>query len=184
MAANLLIVLDCYNFFEVQMKKELVHDGGRMLRYCLERMSIPREGWKHTYAYKGQKKDLPTRKKERWTFLATSMEELGRSIQKELIRVPESNTEVLAVGRLACECLTGSSEIGKRAGTCWKPRKEWQETGLRRVWVSYSTDGALFDPALVTSIYGTIATAAKAAGFVLQHKTPQQLTPFDWSEYI
>jgi hypothetical protein len=81
---KILVVLDCYNFLEVQMKRELCHDGGNMLRFLFDRLSIPRNYWEHTYAYRGQKKEIPTRKKERWTFLTISMLDLDRFLQDRL----------------------------------------------------------------------------------------------------
>lgn len=88
------------------------------------------------------------------------------------------------MGRLACECLIGTSAITKRAGTCWKPRKEWIESGFKRVWVSFSPEAALFDPGVAVSITGTIAAAAKATGFVVSTKPQEEVPMFDWSEFI
>src|SRR4029077_19042934 len=102
---RILVVLDCYNFLEVQMKRELCHDGGNMLRFLFDRLSIPRDCWEHTYAYRGQKKEIPTRKKERWAFLTTAMLDLDRFIQQRRDTPTGANLEVLAMGRLACECL-------------------------------------------------------------------------------
>jgi hypothetical protein len=169
---------------EAQTGRELVHDGGKLLQYLLDRLSIPRTGWVHSYCYRGQKKELPTTKKERSKALEQWMVALALFIRKEAEEVPNRQLEALALGRLACECLTGSSEIGKKAGTCWKPRQEWREIGLKRIWISYSTDAALFDPGLTPAIYGVIAAAARTAGFGICSKTPQELTPFDWSEYV
>lgn len=181
---RILVVLDCLNFMEVQMKRELCHDGGSMLRFLFDRLSIPRMYWEHTYAYRGQKKEIPTRKKERWSFLTTAMLDLDRFIQQRRDTPTRSNVEVLAMGRLACECLVGSSAIGKKAGTCWKPRREWSESGFKRVWVSFSPEAALFDPGVAVSITGTIAAVAKATGFVVATKSHKEVPMFDWSEFL
>ncbi len=176
--SRILVVLDCRNFEEVKSRRDLIHDGGKLLKHMLDRISIPRDSWEHTYIYSRTKNNIPTKKLDRWNFLNAGMLDLRYQISNY------QPTEIVAMGGLACEILTGASRVSDREGTCWKFRREWQDLELKRVWVSYAPDAALFEPGLMCNIIGVLATAGKAAGLNVRPKPLNETLVFDWTEYI
>lgn len=181
--AGLFIVLDHMNFLEQQTKLKLSHDGGKLLKFLLARLSILPNQWKHGYCFEGQKKTLEkeagTHKKERQQFLR---DHLTRLHERMVLAKDElGEMQIVGFGRLACECLTGSTELKKRSGTTWKPLPIWRDL-TQRVWICYSTDAALFDPVQVVEMSGVLARAAERVGIIT--KTRIELPMFDWSEYI
>jgi hypothetical protein len=177
--AGIFIVLDHMNWLEQQGPKyRLNHDGGKLLKFLMQRLSIGSNHWTFGYCFEGQKKSLPTKKKERQAMLGkhlTTLHERMVLAKKEL-----GQMQIIGVGRLACECLTGSSELKKRSGTSWMPLQRWRDLS-DQVWICYSTDAALFDAGLAVEISGVISAAARKAGVETKIKT--DLPMFDWSEY-
>lgn len=167
---KLVLVLDLPHYMEKKLRQPLAHDGGKILKMCLARLSIPRESWVHTYCYQGDKEELPKKKQDRLDKMAPDLLKA-----KEFIRLNQPCV-VLGLGRIACEFLTGASIISTRAGTCWKTPK------YGKVWITNSPDAALFDPGMVVDIYGVIAKAAEAAN--IPTKFDPTIPLFDWSEYV
>src|SRR5215831_8390680 len=93
---KLVIVLDHKNWQEVRFHQDLVHGAGELLRFMLKRMSLPRESWTHTYCYHGEKREIPSKKKERLTFLRDSL----TSVNKFLIA--NRPCIIVGMGKLAC----------------------------------------------------------------------------------
>jgi hypothetical protein len=156
---------------EQRNRQPLCHDGGKLLIWLVKRLSIPRESWVHTYCFFGQKKQLPTKKLERRKLLVPSIEDL-----KKFIEVHQPCV-VVGMGQLACECFTGASLLKKKAGTSWDSRLMDD-----KVWISQSTDAALFDPQLAVPISRVLGKAAMQAGINIKLNT--DLTMFDWSNYL
>jgi hypothetical protein len=163
------------NWQEMKEHRQLCHDGGKLLRFLVDRLSIPRDRWICTYCFKGVKKSIPTKKKERIKFLSDNMQQLG-----ELIRINRPCAAVV-LGQLGCECFTGASRLDTRSDTCWPPNRFFREMGLKRIWVASSPDAALFDPVLCVSISRVIGKAAIQAG--IEVKMNYDLEMFNFSQY-
>jgi hypothetical protein len=160
---------------EQKNRQLLCHDGGKLLIWLVKRLSIPREVWNHTYCFTGQKKQLPTKKKDRVEFLDSHMRKL-----KEVIRV-NSPCVVVGSGKITCECLTGSSVLKRRAGTRWKTNLTFSRAGVKKVWIMHNTDAALYDPDLIVSMTRVLWKAATEAGIPTQ--IDYDLKMFDFSNY-
>lgn len=156
----------------------LCHDAGRLLVWLVRRLSIPREKWNHTYCFMGQKKQIPTKKKLRQTFLAADMVRLRDFLGRNQPCV------VVGLGNLTCECLLDGapSTLKKKEGWSWNTRSRLFKMGIEKAWVSYSPDAALFDASLCVNISRTIGHAARQAGIDI--KLNNELKSFDWSKYL
>lgn len=174
---GLFIVLDHMNYQE-QMGIRLSHGGGSLLKFLIRRLSIDSNQWKFGYCFEGQKKSLPTHKRERQVMLKTHLARLHERMR--IAKEELGPMQIIGAGRLACECFTGSTELKKRSGTTWRPLAKWKDI-VDKVWICYSPDAALFDAGLAVEITGVLANAAKKAG--VSTKTNLSLPMFDWSEY-
>jgi hypothetical protein len=134
----------------------------------VNRLSIPRSDWVHDYCCLN-KEGLPKKKKERQKALAPNIESLQHNIR---LREP---CIIVGMGKLPCEVLTGASLVSTKAGTCWKTKN------YGKVWITYSPDAALFDPALTVDIYGVLAKAARAAGIATRFDKSVKM--FSWEDY-
>jgi len=175
---KLLLVLGYRDYEEIRAKKDLIHGGGMLLKHMLDRWSIPRSSWDHTYVFSHHKNAIPTQKMERWQFLKDSIEDLKHYIQNY------DPTEIIAMGALPCEVFTGFSRVTRKQGTCRRFRKEWQDLEVKRVWISLSTDACLFDPNDMVKISRVIRTAAKVAGIPIKPKPLNEAISFDWEPYL
>jgi hypothetical protein len=90
---------------------------------------------------------------------------------------------MIGLGKVSCECLTGSSELKKRSGTSWKVKSLWKDL-TERAWVTYSPEAALFDSVLEVDIAKVIGSAAKKVGIELRLKNNEELPPFDYSDFL
>ena len=181
--SGLFLVLDCVHWKETKFRTPLCHDAGRLLIWILERQSIPRDRWRHGYCFKGAKKSLPTKKRERQKALEASLGELHDEISAAKRDFGE--LALVGVGRLACESLTGASVLKDYSGTTWPLSPSWRDLGLDKVWISQSTDAALYNPTLSVEISGTLLAAAKKVGIPIgPFRGPGELPePIDWLEY-
>lgn len=163
---------------EQKNRQLLCHDAGRLLVWIIKRLSIPRDRWNHTYCFTGQKKQLPTKKKDRKLLLAADMQ--------RLIDVVKANQPCVLVGmgKLTCECLLDDapSVLKNWAGTRWGTNQTFSKLGIRTAWISYTTDAALFDPELSVGISRVIGKAAAEAGIPIKINT--NLSMFDWDDYV
>jgi hypothetical protein len=183
--SKLLLLLPYPHPLEVQFRRPLCHDAGKMLVWILERHKIPRERWSHTYCFWGLKKALPTRKDEREETLRMDREQLASFF------ATESPGEVVALGKLPCEIMTGDSILKHKSCTCWRPLPVWQKLGIKRVWITHSAQEALYKPDLAVDIAGVLCTAAKKLGLQPRCGPPQPgepfepfpPEPFDWFKY-
>lgn len=165
-----MIVLDQMHYMEKKLREPLSHEGGKLLRMLISRLSIERKDWVHTYCFSGDKAMLPKQKKKRLDALSLDRRKLHLFIDVNQPCV------VVGLGRLACEILTGASLINSKAGTCWTVPK------LGRVWICYGPDAALYDPGMAVEIYGILAKAAEAAG--IETKFNREVAMFDWGEFV
>jgi uracil-DNA glycosylase len=151
---KLIIILDCLSWQDRRSQGErLDSDGGRLLKFLLQRLEIPRESWVHTYCFLGERKELPNRKKERLETLEPYLAKVER-----LIDLHKSST-LVGLGRIACEFLTGTPQLISKAGTCWSTSRS-----KTKAWISYSPEACLFDPGLAVDMTGVLANAAARAG--------------------
>lgn len=173
---KILIVLSEKNWQEVKERKNLSHDGGKLLLWMLDRISIPRENWVHTYAYEGVKKNIPKVAWERKAFLIPSVSTLVKFVE---VNYPCS---VVAMGRLARECLLYPPVSKKKEGAEWDVSIPFRRIGLEHAWVTYMPDAALYAPALAVEIAWVLAQAAKEAG--IPTKINYELKSFrNWYRY-
>jgi hypothetical protein len=179
--AGLYIILDSMQWEEIRKKQRLCHEGGKLLLHTLNRLSIPRDKWFFGYCFEGNKKALPTKKTERQEVLIPHLKLLHGRVTAAKEQLGE--IRIVGLGKLACECLTGSSELKKRSGTSWKVKKLWQDL-TERAWVTYSPENALFDPVVWVDITRVIGSAAQKVGIQIRLKTNEELPPFDWSEFL
>jgi hypothetical protein len=181
MAGGIYIILDSMQWEEIKNRQRLYHQGGQLLLNIINRLSIPKDKWMFGYCFEGNKKQLPTKKVERQTFLVPHLKLLqGRvTVAKEQF----GDIRLIGLGKLACECLTGSSELKKRSGTSWKVKTLWQAL-TERAWVTYSPEAALYDSVLEGDIARVIGNAAMKVGIELRFKTNDELPPFDYSDFL
>jgi hypothetical protein len=180
---GIYLVLDSMNWEEVRSKRRLSHDGGKLLLHIINRLSIPRQQWAFGYCFEGSKKQMPmeaSKKAQRQVFLKPHLEKLAGRIA--IAKQEMGGLQIVGLGRLSCECLTGSSELKKKACTSWKVNKLWEQL-VERAWVTYSTEAALFNCGLYVDIGAVLAAAATKAGIEIRMKDNNELTPFDWSPY-
>lgn len=176
---KLLLVLDCRNYEEIVARRDLVHDGGKLLKHILDRLSIL-QNVSHTYIYPKTKQSIPTKKQDRLQFLYDS-----GFIQNLKSEIKASNArEIVAMGSLACEVFTGASRITEKEGTCWRFCKGWQDIGYNKVWVSLAPDACLFDAGQMVNVQRVLRVAAIQAGIEVKPKLIHKTIPFCWDEYI
>lgn len=177
---KLCLVFDSWSYKEAQTGRLFSDDRSRMLKYMLNRLSIPPANWFYTYVYAGPKKAIPTEKKARIEFLKERFDDLVKHIMWQ------GRSQVIAFGSLGCELFTDYTRITTRAGTVWKTSTRWQtsELALGRVWIARAVEACFFEPSLAVEIYAVIKAAAKAAGIVTTTKFADELPVFDWSDYL
>jgi hypothetical protein len=166
---------------ELKLHKELVHDGGRLLRWMMQKLSIDREDWVHTYAFQGSwSAKIPTNKRRRKMYLAENIH-MDRLV--DIIRL-NSPCSVVGMGRLSCEVLTGGSILSKKVGADWDSGFPiaMRKIGVEKVWITYSPDAALYDPGLVVDISRVLGHAAMESNIKIEINRGLKL--FDWSNYL
>jgi hypothetical protein len=180
----LFFLLDSYNFMEAQTHKELSHDGGRLLMWLTDSLSLQRgRHWIHGYCFRDQKKFLPTRKEDRKKYLAQSMDNLH--LQMAEAKQKYGKLVVVGLGKLSCETLLGEVNLNDRAGTYWTNyRTMWRDIIDKQVWIANSTDAALFDPVLIVEITRVLTMAAWDAGIPTRIRLADEIPVFDWSSYL
>jgi uracil-DNA glycosylase len=172
---KLLIILDMMDYREQLERKPLVHDGGRLLRNTLQRISVPRNRWVHGYFFNGQKSQLPTKQAERHEFMLDHVEETREFIASHQPCV------IVGMGKLTCECFLRTSTMKWVAGRPWKPRLSFRRDGIKKVWISHSPNAALFDPNLIVDISRVLGLAAREAG--IDVKINFDVKMFEWDDY-
>jgi hypothetical protein len=182
--SHLFIVLDAYNWQEAQSHRELSHDGGRLLMWLTDSLSLQRgKHWTHSYCFRDQKKFVPTVKEERKRYLTDAMARLHSEMEEARRRF--GALVVVGLGKLSCECLLDATDLNAKAGTYWKNvRRMWFDIVTDRIWIANSTDAALFDPVLIVEITRVLAKAAEQAGIEIRLRGPDELPVFDWSKYL
>jgi hypothetical protein len=185
--AGIFLVLDAMHYREMQFRTPLCHDGGKLLQCVLDRYSIPRQQCRIGYCFEGQKKSLPKKRTDikrpsyvqgRDRFLIPHLVKLHEKMK--LAKKDLGKIEVIGLGRLACECLTGNSVLKRLTGTTWKVKDRWKDI-VEKAWITGSTDAALFDPQQITEITGVLVNAAERAGIKTEFR---EIGMFDWSNYI
>lgn len=118
---------------------------------------------------------LPRRKKDRYNYLE---KHISRVLEFIAMNEP---CVVVGMGRLTCECLTGSSILKKKAGTSWEPILKFKKIGVKKVWIANSPDEALFNPVLCVSISRVLGRAAMDADIPIA--MDYTLPMFDFTNY-
>jgi hypothetical protein len=86
------------------------------------------------------------------------------------------------MGKLSMECLLGASLLNRKAGTCWTPNLSFTRAGVNKVWITNSTDAALYNPVMAVGISRILVRAAVEAD--LEPKIDYTLTMFDFANYM
>lgn len=165
------------NLIEIKEKRDLSHDGGRLLVWAIKRLGIAREDWVHTYCYGSpNKKLIPTIKHERKEYLVPFVDRLIGVIKLNLPCV------VVGMGKLTSEVLTGASNLKNKVNTDWTmPWGEIKKLGIRKVWITNSPDAALYNPELLVGMWWVLCNAAEEANIPIE--IDYQLKMFDFSKY-
>jgi hypothetical protein len=183
--SGLFFLLDCYNQHEIYNNEPLSHDGGKLFKWLIDRQSIGPMNWTFDYCCRKLKKEIPTQKEARKSFLATHMELLHKEMA-EAKRV-YGEIVIIGLGKLSCECLLDEVDLKNRAGTYWvSSRKLWHdiiEEG-EVVWVANSPDAALFDAQLIVEITRVIKMGAKQAGIATKWLNNTECPMPDLSNYL
>lgn len=154
--AKLLIYLDYPTEIEDRRHRSMVSNAVELLRWMLSRMSIAPNEYYIDYVIKCYPKRCKTftKKADRLSFVEACSEYRIATLQS--IR-PKS---IIAMGRVACEAFTGSSEIKNYEGTSWTPYEPAVRNYVERVWITYSPAYALQDCAESVGIYRVLQHAA------------------------
>lgn len=175
-STTLVIVLENKNWQEIVERTELVHDGGQFLKWLINRLSIPRDRWVHTYCYEGKASDIPTKAWERKTWIEPHLDAL---LDFMMFHKPCS---VVGMGKLAAECLTKGSLFKRRVGAYWGVKPRYRQVGIDHAWITYMPDAALFDPRLFVDMTRIIGKAAREADIEIEIN--YQLPIFrNWHKY-
>lgn len=176
MNSKLLVVLENKNWQEIAERANLIHDAGQFLKWMINRLSIPRDRWVHTYCYEGKARDIPTKAWERKDWLEPHVEAL---LDFMLANKPCS---VVGMGKLAAECLTKGSLLKKRAGTFWGVKPRFFLAEIDHAWICQAPDAALYDPGLFVDITRILGKAAREANIDI--KINYELPVFrNWHKY-
>ena len=175
MSKKLVLILDKMNKIERQTRKPLAHDGGRLLRWMLDRLSISRDAWVHTYVSQDAAV-LPTTKAERLEYLDEYRKDLLQFLYQH------RPFKVICMGKLACEALLDVSSNKYKIGLYEEPLYSFVQAGAKRVWITYTPDAALFDPEKVVDISRVVWRACIQAG--IECRIDYSLPMYDWSKYL
>jgi hypothetical protein len=180
----LIILQGAHNRSQVAM------DAKKILAYTLGRLSLsPREHCVFEFVYNGPQNEIPTRKKERELFLCSHIKALCSRLASRALWAPVPDAElrdskllnvrgpelearhatlpssgVVGMGALACEVLTGNSQVGQFDDCVWETLPPFQRVGIQKAWITRDIIAALMDPSLTVGISGTLAHAAMDAG--------------------
>ena len=172
--AKLVIYLDAPSIVEDRRHLPLVSEAADFLRFLLLRMSIMPSQVYVDYVLKCYPKNNKNIGKK--AFRAEMIEACStyRVATLQSIR-PKA---LIAMGTIACEAFTGSSEIKGYVGTSWTCNEPRIREIVEKVWVSYSPAYPLEAPAESVPIYRTLFAAAEEAG--LQPKLNKKTPLFDY----
>jgi hypothetical protein len=169
---------------------QVAFDAEKILAYTLGRLSLsPRGHCVFEYVYNGPQKEIPTRKKERALFLSSHIKALCSRLAARALWSPVPDAEVrdpkllnvrgpelearhaslpssglVGMGGLACEILTGNSQVGQFDDCEWETLPPFQRLGIQKAWITRDIIAALMDPSLSVGISGTLAHAAMDVG--------------------
>lgn len=163
---------------EAKEKRDLCHEGGKLLTWLIKRLSISREDWTHTYCFSGaNKSQIPTIKQERLDYLKPHKDRLINTIRMNAPCV------VIGMGKLSSEILTGGSLLKKKVNTYWHPNIiALRGLGVYSVWITYSPDAALYNPEVLVGMSYVFCEAAKEAGIIVKFDYTLQM--FNFSKFL
>ena len=88
------------------------------------------------------------------------------------------------MGKLAAEVLVGGPYAHKKIGAWWEPK--WQpfgeKLGIKKVWLTYTAEAALYDPNLAVDITGILDDACEHAGIPTKPDLTLKFPTF-WVDY-
>lgn len=173
--AKLLIFLDAPNIVEDKRSRGVVSDGVMWLKWALARMSVSRNDVYVDYivkCYPGRSQGFKKK--------AQRAEMVEQCFQYRIATLQHHEPKaIIAMGRFACEAMTGRSDKVKESeGTTWTPAEPQVRDYVPNVWVSYSPAYALQDMAESVGIFRVLWHAAIDAG--LKPKIDKGVAPFDY----
>jgi len=174
-SAKLFIFLDAPNIVEDKRHRGIVSDGVEWLKWALRRMSVSRQDVYVDYVlkcYPGRSKDFKKK-----ALRAEMVEQCFHYRVATLQHVKPK--AIVAMGRFACEALTGRSDKVKESeGTTWTPSEPAVREFVPHVWVSYSPAYVLQDMGESVGVFRVLWHAAVDAG--LKPKLDGGVAPFDY----
>lgn len=172
---KLVIFLDAPNVVEDKRSRGVVSDGVEWLKWCFRRMTISRDDIYIDYVlkcYTGRSKEFKTKA------LRAEMVEQCSVYRVATLQQLKPNA-IVAMGRFACEALTGRSDKVKESeGTKWIATEPFVRKYVSHVWVTYSPLYPLQAAAESVGIFRVLWCAAIEAG--LKPKINKTVTPFDY----
>ena len=155
----------------------MTSEGVKLLHWMFRRMSMSSEDYYLEYVVKctapGGK--MPQNKASRMQAIEACSMYRNNTLQMGAYPV------VVGLGRLACEALTGSHEIGKYDGTWWESTEALTRQYSPTVWIGPSVNAILMNPGLAGELHRVLWAAAVHANY---QPALCQIEPFDWSEFI
>lgn len=172
--ARLAIFLDAPSIVEDRRGKGLVSESAEFLKWLLNRMSVSTQDVYVDYVLKCYHK--PNKNVGKKAFRAQMLEACSVYRFATLQRIKPK--AIIAMGTIACEAFTGSSEIGEYEGARWTSNEPRVREIVDAVWISYAPAYALESPAESVGIYRTLFAAAKEAG--LKPKLNTKIPLYDY----
>lgn len=176
-APRILILIDHPNLAEDRSGKPMTGKGPQLIRWMFERMGLDDGAYYLEYIVKCAPPDskMPKDKAKRQQAIEVCSQYRFATMQIGGFQV------VASLGRLACEALTGSSELNKFEGTFWVPSEVVTRAQADVVWIGPNIYAVLMNPSIAGELYRILWAAALQAGYA---PVTTNIKPFDWSEFI
>lgn len=173
---KLAIFLDNPGIIEDRRGLSFVSDGALFVKYCLDRMSVPRDEVYLDYIVKcyPNKGKLPGKKGDRMSCVAACSQYRYFALE-QLTQL----RALVVLGSLGCETMTQHKTIGDRAGAEWEPISLVMRRHVEHVWVGYSPGLLKEKPAEAGAIFRVIWKAAEEAG--LEPQVNLKLKPYEFN---
>ncbi len=174
---RLLVLIDHPTRVEDLRNKPMSGEGVRLLHWMFARMGMTHEDYFLEYVVKCCPKEgkMPSQKADRMRAIQACSTYRYATLQMGSFPV------VVALGRLACEAMTGSDRLKDFEGTWWEPTEAMTRSYSPTVWIGPNVNAVLMNPAIAQELYRVLWAAAVHA---LYKPVTTKIAPFDWSEFI
>ncbi len=147
--ARLLILIDHPNRLEDRINRPMSSDGITLLKWMFTRMGMGPDDYFLEYTIKCVPPDgkLPRNKADRMRAIETCSQYRMGTLQIGAFPV------VVGLGRLTCEALTGSHELGKYEGTFWPPTEAMTRQFSPVVWLGPNVSAVVMNPGIAGELF-------------------------------